>query len=442
MLVNIHKLKIALPLFMLIVQTTQAQVWTLKQCIDSAQINNRNLQISNNNGLMSEQKHKEAIANLFPKLNAVGDYRYYTDQPYQLMPASIFGGPAGTFKEAQFGVPHNINANLQLAIPLYNPQIYGAIQTTKVASELTGLQYRKTEEQVFFEVSNFYYNVQIMHHQLSFIDSNLINTNKLLQNMQLLQEQSLAKGTDVDKVKLQYEQLQTQKERIKSVYEQSLNALKFTIGIPMNTVIEIEPEINFQHEINYASNSTIDISLAQTQSQLITTELQTLRLSKLPSLNLYGMYGTTGFGFDESPNDFLKFFTVGYVGVQMSVPLFNGTVTQRKIKQKKIELQNSKLQIELITTQNAMLIENAKRQRIVAQKTILNTDSQIHLAQSIYDQTFLQQKQGVATLTDILLADNALREAQQAYLSAVVDFLKADLELKKLTGNIINTINN
>lgn len=442
MLVNIHKQKILLLLFMLLIQTTRAQVWTLKQCIDTAQINNRNLQISSNNGLMSEQKHKEAIANLFPKINAFGDYRYYTNQPYQLMPTSVFGGPAGTFKEVQFGVPHNINANLQLSIPLYNSQIYGAIQTTKVASELNGLQYKKTEEQVFFEVSNLYYNVQIMHHQLSFMDSNLINTHKLLQNMQLLEDQLLAKGTDVDKVRLQYEQLQTQKERIKSAYEQTLNALKFTMGVAMNTLIEIEPEINFQSEINYSSNSTIDISLAQTQSRLITSELKTLRLSKLPSLNLYGMYGTTGFGFDETPNDFLKFFSVGYVGLQMSVPLFNGTVTQRKIKQKKLEFQNSKLQIELITTQNAMLIENAKRQRIVAQKTILNTDSQISLARSIYDQTFLQQKQGIATLTDILLADNALREAQQAYLSAIVDFLKADLELKKLTGNIINTIKN
>jgi len=35
------------------------------------------------------------------------------------------------------------------------------------------------------------------------------------------------------------------------------------------------------------------------------------------------------------------------------------------------------------------------------------------------------------------MADNALREAQQSYLSAVIETLKADLELKKLTGNIL-----
>lgn len=85
-----------------------------------------------------------------------------------------------------------------------------------------------------------------------------------------------------------------------------------------------------------------------------------------------------------------------------------------------------------------METENALRQRTIAQQTVINTENQITLAQSIYEQTILQQKQGTATLTDVLLADNTLREAQQNYLSAVIDYLKADLELKKLAGTIKN----
>jgi len=39
------------------------------------------------------------------------------------------------------------------------------------------------------------------------------------------------------------------------------------------------------------------------------------------------------------------------------------------------------------------------------------------------------------------MADNALRDVQQQYLSAIIEYLKADLELKKLTGNF-KTIKN
>ena len=232
MLVNIHKLKFILLLTsIVIIQSAQAQVWTIQQCIDTAQVNNKSLQISRNNIQIGGQKQKEANANLIPKINANADYRYFTDQPYQLMPLSVFGGQDEKFKEAQFGVPHNINANLQLSMPLYNPQVYGAIQTTKIASELTRLHYQKTEEQIYFEISNLYYNAQILYNQLTFIDSNSVNSQKLLENMQLLKEQLMAKGTDVSKVQLQVEQLANQKAIIRSKYEQVLNALKFAMGI-------------------------------------------------------------------------------------------------------------------------------------------------------------------------------------------------------------------
>jgi OMF family outer membrane factor len=176
----------------------------------------------------------------------------------------------------------------------------------------------------------------------------------------------------------------------------------------------------------------------KTQNRLLSTELSTLNKSKLlPTLNLIGTYGTTGFGYDKQPNDFLKFYPIGFAGVQLSYPLFNGTVTQRKINQKKLEISNNTLQSDLLIDQNRMQVENAKLQRMVAKKSEETTSEQIKLAQSIYNQTLLQQKHGTANLTDVLLADNALREAQHAYLSAIIEYLKADLELKKQVGGLI-----
>ena len=435
-LVSIHKPLLVLLLYVIGFHPAQAQVWTLQQCIDTAQVYNKSLQISRNNIALSEQKQKEAKANLIPKITANVDYRYFTNLPYQLMPLSVFGGPEEQFKEAQFGVPHNINANLQLTMPLYNPQVYGAIETAKIASELSELQYKKMEEQLFFETYNLYYNAQILHHQLSFIDSNLVNATKLLKNVQLLKEQLMAKGTDVSKVQLQVEQLTNQKELISSKYEQVTNALKFAMGISINQNILIDPNIQYQNSNEYTSSSTIDIRLAKTQNRLLSGELSTLKNLRLPSLSLFGTYGTTGYGYDKKPNNFLKFYPIGFAGVQLTYPLFSGTITQRKAHQKKLEIQNIELQLSLLTEQNNMQVENAKQQRMAAQKSVETTSTQINLAQSVYEQTVLQQKLGTASLTDVLLADNALREAQQNYLSVVVDYLKADLELKKLTGNI------
>ncbi len=435
-LVSIHKHVLLLVFLLFASLSSNAQQWSLEQCIDTAQVHNKNLQMSRNSMLILEQKEMEAKANLLPKLALSADYRYYTDQPTQLLPQSVFGGPAGQFKETRFGVPHNINANIQLSMPLYNAQLNSAVDNSKIASELTELQYQRTAEQVIYDISNLYYNAQILHHQLSFIDSNLVNTKKLQKNISLLHEQLMAKSSDVSKVDLQIEQLNTQKEVVRSRYVQVLNTLKFLMGLPQESSVSIDPTIKYQVKQEYASLSTIDIRQARIQNRLISAELNTIKYSRLPTLSLFGSQGTTGLGYDKSPDQFLKFFPVGFAGIQLSYPLFQGTVTKHKINQKKYELKNSELQISLLSEQNIMQVDNAKMQRQVAQKSTETILLQMRLAQSIYNQNIIQQKEGTASLTDVLLADNALREAQQSYLNAIVDYLKADLEYKKLTGNI------
>jgi OMF family outer membrane factor len=438
--VNSHKLG---KLFLLMVAisaffTGNAQTWSLQQCIDTAQVHNKNLQISRNSMVSGAEKEQEAKANLIPKISIGADYKYYFDLPYQLMPMTTFNpaAPPDDFKEIQFGVPHNINANIQFAMPIYNPQVYGAIKTTKIAAELSELQYKKTEEQVYFEISNLYYNASILMHQQAFIDSNLINTTRLLENMLLLYNQQMIKRTEVTKVELQKEQLLTQQKMVSNSFEQVINALKFSMGVPFTSNIQIDPKIESQNMQNYSQKESLDLQLTRTQNRFIGSELKTLQNSRLPSVSLLGYYSQAGFGYNGSTNDFLKFFPVSFAGVQVSYPLFNGTVTNRKINQKKLEIENNRLQIDLVKEQNLMLIENATRLRAVSWQTIENTKHQIELANTVYNEMVLQLKEGTATLTDILLADNAVREAQTSNLSAIIEHLRADLELKKLTGNI------
>lgn len=437
-LVSIHKSKLLFLILsgIFLSLNSNAQTWTLQQCIDTAQVHNKNLQMSRNNMNLATEKHSEAKANLIPKISLNADYKYFAELPYQLMPQSAFGGPEGMYKEVQMSVPHNIGANLQVAMPLYNPQVYGAIEATKIASELNSLQYKKTEEQVYFEISNLFYNAQILSHQKAFVDSNLVNTAKLLDNLKLLHAQQMIKKSDVSKVELQKEQLITQLELLNINIEQVMNALKFSMGIPFNQIIQIDTKIENKDLETYSTILPVDLELVVAQNKLLSSELSTLKASRLPTVSIFGSYGQTGFGYDEKPNDFLNFYPTAFAGLQLSVPLFNGTVTQRKINQKKLEIQNNQIQFDLAKEQNQMLIENATRLRRVNQQTIDNTQNQIDLATTVYNEMVLQQKEGTATLTDVLLADNAVREAQTSHLTAIIEFLKADLELKKLSGNI------
>jgi len=442
MLVNAHlfKMKLLIVLAILIFTTnSKAQNWSLKQCIDTALVYNKTLKIAQGDIAIADKKNKEAKGGLAPKLYGNVDYRYYTDLPYQLLPASVFSGPAGQYKEAQFGVPHNLNANLTLDVPLYNPQAIGAISVSKRAKELTQIQLQQTEEQMIFEVANLYYNAQLVLNQILFIKNSLSNSEKFLSNIQLLYTQQMAKGTDIDKIKLQQNQLNTQLSKANAQYHQILNLLKLQLGITASRPITIEETFNTSSEIEkYTTKPTSDILLFNTKALLLKSELKTLKLSHLPSFSLYGSYGTTGYGNYSGTNDFFKTYPIGFAGIKMSWLIFSGTTLEYKIFQKREEIKQNSTRLELLNNKQNVQLENAQMQYEVAISNLLNTKSQLELAETIYSKTLLQQKEGVASLTDVLLSDNTQKETQQNYLSALVDVMKADLELKKVSGNILN----
>lgn len=440
MLVNTHTLKFILILALIVSVPANAQVkeWSLETCIDTALVQNKNIQLAKNQSDIALLKNREAKAQLLPKLFLQGDYRYFTELPYQLMPQSAFGGPEGIFREIQFGVPHNISANLTFKMPLYDAQVMGGIKASETYQELAFLQEGKTKEQVYLEVSNLYYNAQILKNKLAFIQGNLTNSRKLEKNTRLLYEQTIAQRTDWDKVRLQIQQLESAALQVESQYKTVMKALKFVIGLPLSAEMEIPLAIEINESEVWKTQKTLDELIQEKKQQINLQELITIRNSRIPNLALYGNYGRTGFGFIGSPESFLNFYPVSFVGLQLNVPIFNGTVTHKKISQKKIELQNNQLQQELIVQQTDMLHQNALLQSHVAISQLQTSQQQIQLAELVYQRILFQQQEGVAGLTEVLLADNALRDAQQLYLNAMVEYLKANLDIKKTSGNLLN----
>lgn len=434
--------KVMMVFFILIITSIQgfAQTLSLQQCIDTALVYNRNIKLAQQDGLIAKEKNHEAKSTLLPKIVGFADYRYYTDLPYQIMPQSAFGGPPDTYKEIQFGVPQNLSTNLQIALPLFNPAALSAIKSTRIASELSEIKKVKTDEDVVMEVSNAYYNAQILLNQLAFMDSNISNIKKLVQTTSLLNQQQLAKGTDVDRLKLQLEQITTQRSLVYSQHQQVLNVLKFMMGKQISDSLEVLLHETQIAVADFQPKTITDILLIDKMIEFSQSELSGLKNSRLPSLNAYGIYGTNGFG-TTGTNSFFNFHTIGYVGAQLTIPLFNGMMTQHKIDGKKIEVNKTIIQKEIVTEKATLDKVNAEMQFNIANANIATVKTQIELAKKIYDNTVLQNEQGMANITDLLLADNSLREAQQNYIVALVNLRKAELEYKRVTGNLISIKN-
>ena len=413
------------------------QAWTLEQCIDSAYANNQKIAIAENTQELSALKHKEVKSNLLPKLSINGEYKYFIELPYQLLPASVFGGPDGQFKEARFGVSHNINANVLLQVPIYSPGLMGNITMLETSQKIVELEVQKTYDQIYFEVSNIYRNAQLLKSQMGFIDSTISNTERVKGNIELLAEQKLANQNDVKKLELKVSTLQSYQATLGIRLQQIQNALQLLTGSREN--FEVEDAIIMIDLIQYENHGHKDIEILQLQQEIVKIDLKSLKRSKyIPEVGFVATYGTQGFGYDQSPNRFLNFYPIGYAGIRFSYPLFNGTVTNKKIDQRNIELENLKLKEELTKDAQQVEIQNTLLRLENAFNNVTLSQQQVELAQSIYEQEEKKHKQGLISVNDLLLAQNELIQNQQNYLKSIAEFLAADLELKKVTNNISN----
>ncbi len=410
----------------------QGTTKSLPDCLKTALDNNAAIAIAREGVALTREKSREASIALRPKATAAFDYKLYGNLPTQLLPAAAFGGPAGQYKEAEFGVPHVLNLNVQANWPVYNPVARAAVEVARLAPSTAELQVQKTQEETVFAVSATYYQAQIAANQVVFLEGNIVNLARLADNMRLLHQQLLAKGTDVEKITLQHDLLLAQLTAAKAGYEQALNALKFQMGVPPETVMDVPARPDSLGSA-VAPEIPADLLLLQKQGQILAAEAKTARAARLPIVSVYGFYGFNSLG-KTSGDAFLKTFPLSYIGVQAAVPLYDGGLVRNRLTQKSIEQKRLAQQENLLREKYALDLRNADINIRANRQVLVAHSGNIRLAERLFNQTQTQLREGVATIADVLQSENSLREAQNSYLSALVKLRISELERLRAAG--------
>ena len=431
----LHVVLVASPL--LSTGQTAASVRSLEECIELALANDKRVLAADIDLRMAEARVDEQQANLLPKVRGVADMRHYADLPYQLLPASFFGGPEGVYREIQFGTPDNIALNVQAQLPLVDVGSWEGINVAREAERMAGMQRERSREDVVLDLSNAYYYAQVLQARRTFLDSNLLSTEAMLRNVELLHAQLLARGTDVDRLRLQRDQLRTQRERVVAQHDQVLDLLRLMMGLPPDAPLATEPASAPVQQTQATPKATAGLRIAEQSVLLRQAEIRLLKRSRLPSLHGYGLYGSTGFGPIGTEGRY-DLYPVSYFGATLQVPLFNGTVITQKVRQKELELERAGLLRDAMADREGLEQRRATMDEALALRTLSDAEAQMVLAERIRRSTLLLHTEGLATLTDLVLADQAVREGQQLYIDALVQLRKAQLELASLNGMLLN----
>jgi len=244
--------------------------------------------------------------------------------------------------------------------------------------------------------------------------------------------------------------INTQRQQILNSVQLQENALKFYMGMPMDSQIDI-PKAEFEvtpaaiAEAPNTANRT-EYLLLKKQEELLVLQRKATLAAYYPTLSLSANYNYIGQGPEmplfAKPSNGVYWSDFSSIGMNLRVPIFSGFGTRAKVRQADIELKT--IQEDIKDTQLALDLDykNARTQIENSIITVQNQKENMRLADEILKNINNNYLQGLASLTDLLDAENASIEAQNNYTAAVLDYKLAEIKLIKSKGELKTLINN
>lgn len=400
------------------------------------------LQIEN-----SEYLIQEARAGALPTLTATGSLTYNPILQETAIPSSSFPGGEKSpdpFIILAMGQKWNSVAGVSLTQNIFDQTVFTGLKAAKTTREFYQINAQLTEEQVIERVATAYYNVFVQKEQLETIDSSYINTEKSRNIIKSLFENGLAREIDLDRVNVQLMNLSTIRQQLVNAVQLQENALKFYMGMPIAQPIELAEE-DFTAEPHLLADEAdtekrTELKVLKKQEELLSLQKDARKAAYYPTLSLTAGYNYMGQG-DRFPigaglEKGVYWSDFSSIGLNLRIPIFNGFATKARVSQADIELRT--LQADIKNTELSLDLEyqNAKSQIENNLIAIENQQENVSLAQKVVSNTENNYRQGLATLTDLLEAQNALVDARNNYSNALLQYKLAEIQLLKSTGEL------
>ncbi|MFP3595110.1 TolC family protein [Chryseobacterium sp. SIMBA_029] len=391
----------------------------------------------------AEYKIDEARAGALPQISGTAGITY---NPVIQQSLLEFGGQRIT---AQLGQPWSSSAVVSLQQAIFDQRVFTGLKAAKSTREFYVLNSQLTNEQIIENVATAYYQVFVQEENLKTVEASYSNTERVRNVIKSLVDNGLAKSIDLDRTNVQLTNIGSNRQQLINSVELSKNSLKFYMGVPIETDIELEEKTIEPRPELIASNVNLDdrleIKVKNKNRELLQYNKKATEAYLYPTVSLQANYGWAGTGkkfpLTNGLNNGVLWSDYSAIGLNINVPIFTGGATKAKIQQAEIDIQDLDLDIQNTQLNLSLEYKNAISNMENAIINIQSMKDNVDLAERVQKNTQSNYQYGLATLTEVLDAENALTQAKQNYSNALLDYKQAEIKLIKAKGEL-NTLQN
>lgn len=373
------------------------------------------LLLRNHDEYLARITEKAANANLVSlKLPVNGNLVNNTLLPVNFIPAEIFGGPAGSFKQVTFGQQYISSFSISPQLDILTPARWTERNMAKTNVELVSAQSKQVQENLNNELAQLFFALWSLHRQLEVIQTSANEADQLVASITQRKNKELASIQELNDAKvyaLQQHNEMLRLEQTSDTYLQALNAMfnrEVNLSLrnyPDTVLAELAKSAGTMNQ-NMAHLNTINTQLAYTK----------VKLEQLPNLSV-----TSNWSWQNNSNNRIMdasqpWIQSRFIGLRLNWDL---PVNATRI---------TALQVARLNCTQAALLEESAREKDEAKNSRLHSDYQmarnnIRTAQaiaSLESESFYHVKNkyeaGLLDTEDVIKAH---RKVTQANINAI-----------------------
>ena len=448
-------------------QPQQPQIYqiTAKDAVDIAFKNLADLKNARLDYKMAEAKNKEITGLALPQVTGSAQGNHYLTLPLIQFPdgseVQIYdvlrqegvkdgsGNPItkkGEFNYRNFSfiTPWNVNAGVSVNQLLFEPQVFVGLQARDEFLVNSDLQIKVTEEKVKETVYRNYYGVLIAQKQLGYIVESIKRLEKLENDQKEMFKNGFAERLDIDKTTVNLNNTRTSEIQLRNASRNGVALLKMNLGLTQADSLFLKDTLSSDGirqgilEDDFSYENRNEVKLLNSAIKLQNYDIRRHKLSYFPTVSAFYNFQENGQrqGGDAAGSQPWFWYNTNLVGINVSVPIFDGFQKKNRIRQSQFTLE--KVQNTLDMTKKGIDME-----KTVAKNTLINAivamdaqEKNMELAVKVFNSVKIKYEQGVGSSFELLQSDTDLQQAQSNYFRAMYEAALAKINYLKALGKL------
>lgn len=424
---------------------TATYSFSLKQSVEFGLTNSTQIRTAELQQMQATEKTKEILGIALPQVNGSFQVQDYLEIPTSLIPAEIFGGPAGQFIPVQFGTKYSATASFSASQLLFNGTWLYGLKGAKVYQDLAAKNITRTRLEASSEITKAYYTALVNQERKALLTANVARIKKIMDDTKAMYDNGFVEKIDLDRITVTYNNVVTEVANVQRLLDLSLVLLKYQMGMDQSATliltdkladVSFKPAEPTNGRYNYSNRIEYQIMERNLEGQHLIFKAE--RIGYLPTIAAFASASAQAQRQEFDIFARKRWYPIVVIGLQVNMPIFDGLQRYHRVQYARIGIMQA--ENDLLMMQRTIDMQQAVT-RVTLQNSAATLDAQkanMDLAQGVLDVAQKKYDQGVGSNLEIISAQTALKEAQTNYFNALYEAVIAKVDYDKAMGTFQN----